>query len=111
LEPPRQARLPTPLLARAASRSGHTRHRRRDVDRREATHRDATRRQEMSTVTSSGAPVDTDAEGFFVDPEQWNEAMGPQIAAANGVGALTDRHCHVINFMRKTYLERGSGPS
>ena len=65
----------------------------------------------MSTVTYAGAPVETDAEGFFVDPEQWNEAMGPQIAAANGVGALTDRHWQVINFMRKTYLESGSAPS
>jgi tRNA 2-thiouridine synthesizing protein E len=65
----------------------------------------------MSTVTYAGAPVETDAEGFFVDPEQWNERMGPQIAAANGVGALTDRHWQVINFMRKTYLESGSAPS
>ena len=65
----------------------------------------------MRTVTYSGAPVETDAEGFFVDPEQWNEAMGPQIAAANGVGALTDRHWQVIKFMRNSYLESGAAPS
>jgi dissimilatory sulfite reductase related protein len=65
----------------------------------------------MSTVTYAGAPVETDAEGFFVDPEQWNEEMGPAIAAANGIGALTDRHWQVISFMRTTYLESGSAPS
>ena len=65
----------------------------------------------MSTVTYAGAPVETDAEGFFVDPEQWNEEMAPQIAATNGVGALTDRHWQVINFMRKSYLESGAAPS
>jgi len=65
----------------------------------------------MSTVTYAGAPVETDAEGFFVDPEQWSEAMGPQIAAANGVGALTDRHWQVIKFMRNSYLESGAAPS
>jgi len=65
----------------------------------------------MSTATYAGAAVETDAEGFFADPEQWNEEMAPQIAAANGIGALTDRHWQVINFMRKSYLESGAAPS
>jgi dissimilatory sulfite reductase related protein len=65
----------------------------------------------MSTVTYAGMPVEVDAEGFFRQPEQWNEQMGPQIAAASGIGALTDRHWQVINYMRNTYLETGTAPS
>jgi tRNA 2-thiouridine synthesizing protein E len=65
----------------------------------------------MSTVTYAGMPVELDAEGFFRQPEQWNEQMGPQIAAASGIGALTDRHWQVINYMRNTYLETGTAPS
>ena len=65
----------------------------------------------MSTVTYAGAPVETDAEGFFADPTQWTAEMAPQIASANGITELTDRHWRVINFMRNTYLESGSAPS
>jgi TusE/DsrC/DsvC family sulfur relay protein len=65
----------------------------------------------MSTVTYAGLPVELDAEGFFRQPEQWNEQMGPQIAAASGIGVLTDRHWQVINYMRNTYLETGTAPS
>jgi TusE/DsrC/DsvC family sulfur relay protein len=65
----------------------------------------------MSTATYAGACVDTDAEDFFVDPRQWTAEMAPQIAAANGISELTDRHWQVINFMRNMYLESGSAPS
>jgi dissimilatory sulfite reductase related protein len=65
----------------------------------------------MSTVTYAGLPVELDAEGFFQRPEQWNEQMGAQIAAAGGIGVLTDRHWQVINYMRNTYLETGTAPS
>lgn len=65
----------------------------------------------MSTVTYAGMPVEVDAEGFFQQPEQWNEQMGPQIAAASGIGVLTDRHWQVVNYMRNTYLDTGTAPS
>jgi len=65
----------------------------------------------MTTTTPLDAPVERDAEGFLVHPEQWTEAMAPQIARENGISELTDRHWQVINFMRRTYLETGSAPS
>ncbi|MGZ4397569.1 MAG: TusE/DsrC/DsvC family sulfur relay protein [Gaiellaceae bacterium] len=65
----------------------------------------------MSTQTLAGAPVALDAEGFFLDPAQWTRGMGEEIARANGIAQLTERHWQVIDFMRKTYLETGSGPS
>jgi tRNA 2-thiouridine synthesizing protein E len=65
----------------------------------------------MTTVTLAGAPVQVDAEGFLVDPEQWTREIGEEIARANGIEKLTDRHWQVVEFMRKTYLETGSAPS
>ncbi len=65
----------------------------------------------MTAATYAGSTVEVDAEGFLVDPHQWNEQMAQEIARANGVEQLTDRHWQVINFMRNTYLETGSAPS
>ena len=63
----------------------------------------------MTPLTLEGAPVDLDAEGFFAKPEQWTEEMADEIARANGIEPLTDRHWLVINFMRAAYLKTGSG--
>jgi TusE/DsrC/DsvC family sulfur relay protein len=65
----------------------------------------------MTTVTLAGSPVQVDAEGFLVDPEQWTREIGGEIARENGIDHLTDRHWQVVEFMRKTYLETGSAPS
>jgi tRNA 2-thiouridine synthesizing protein E len=53
--------------------------------------------------------VRRDAEGFFLDPEQWTEEMAIYIARENGVPALTDLHWRAINLTREAYHERGSG--
>jgi len=65
----------------------------------------------MSTVTLAGSPVEVDAEGFLVHPEQWTEPMAQEIADAAGLGQLGERHWLVVEFMRKTYLDTGSAPS
>jgi dissimilatory sulfite reductase related protein len=65
----------------------------------------------MTPPTLKGVPVARDAEGFFVDPEQWTEEMADEIARENGIDGLTDRHWQVIRFMRDTYLETGTAPS
>lgn len=65
----------------------------------------------MTTATIAGATVEVDAEGFMVDPAQWNEQIARQIAADNGIEQLSDRHWQVIRFMRHTYLQTGSAPS
>jgi TusE/DsrC/DsvC family sulfur relay protein len=63
----------------------------------------------MTTLT--GASVDLDAEGFFLEPEQWTPEMAPEIARAAGIDTLTDRHWLVIDYMRETYLRTGSAPT
>ena len=65
----------------------------------------------MTPSTLTGTPVERDAEGFFVDPEQWTEEMAGEIARQNGIDELTDRHWIVIRFMRNAYLEKGAAPS
>ena len=65
----------------------------------------------MSTTTYAGTAVEVDPEGFLADPAQWSPAMAADIAAANGIPELTDRHWQVVDFMRKTYLDTGSAPS
>ena len=65
----------------------------------------------MSTVTYAGNPVQVDAEGFLEDTSQWNEEVAAEIAAANGLGELSERHWMVVNYMRDAYLEDGSAPS
>jgi tRNA 2-thiouridine synthesizing protein E len=65
----------------------------------------------MATATYAGAEVEVDGEGFFVHPEQWTEAMAPEIAAAEGIGPLTEDHLRVIKFMRGEYEAKGQGPT
>jgi TusE/DsrC/DsvC family sulfur relay protein len=65
----------------------------------------------MTATTAIDAAVERDAEGFFVNPEQWTETMADEIARESGITELTERHWQVINFMRTTYLQTGSAPS
>ena len=65
----------------------------------------------MPTKAVAGPAVDTNDEGFFTNPDQWTEAMAPELAAAEGIDPLTDQHWTVIRFMRKEYAEKGTGPT
>ena len=65
----------------------------------------------MTMTLIADAPVDIDAEGFLVDPEQWNETIAEAIARANGIPELSDRHWLVVRFMRERYLATGAAPS
>jgi dissimilatory sulfite reductase related protein len=65
----------------------------------------------MSSVTLAGMTVEVDPEGFLLDASQWNEQMAAEIARANGIAQLTERHWQVVNFMRQTYMDTGSAPS
>ena len=65
----------------------------------------------MPTTTVAGTAVDTNDEGFFTNPDQWTEAMAPELAAAEGIDSLTDQHWTVIRFMRSEFAEKGTGPT
>jgi tRNA 2-thiouridine synthesizing protein E len=65
----------------------------------------------MSTTTIAGTAVELNAEGFFVDPNQWTRDIAVEMATEDGISTLTDRHWQVIDFMRKEYFEKGTGPT
>ncbi|HSC91951.1 MAG TPA: TusE/DsrC/DsvC family sulfur relay protein [Gaiellaceae bacterium] len=54
---------------------------------------------------------ETDAEGFLANPQDWTEEIAEEIAVANGVPELTDRHWQVVRFMRERYLATGTAPT
>jgi TusE/DsrC/DsvC family sulfur relay protein len=65
----------------------------------------------MTVATLPLEGVELNQEGFFIHPEEWSEEMVPALAAREGITQLTARHWQVIRFMRKEYLEKGTGPS
>ena len=65
----------------------------------------------MTTLTAAPETVELNAEGFFVHPEQWTEAMVPELARREGIDPVTERHWLVIRFMREQYTKTGEGPT
>jgi tRNA 2-thiouridine synthesizing protein E len=65
----------------------------------------------MSTATYAGVAVELNDEGFFVDPNQWTRDIAVELAKADGIDQLTDQHWTVLEFMRKEYFEKGTGPT
>ena len=65
----------------------------------------------MSTTTIATLSVELNAEGFFVHPEQWTEAMASELARRDGIDELTESHWNVIRFMRTEYFAKGTGPT
>ena len=65
----------------------------------------------MSTAVIAGVGVDLNEEGFFTDPQQWTRDMAVEMARADGIAELTPAHWTVIDFMRKEYFEKGTGPT
>lgn len=53
-----------------------------------------------------GKTIETDANGYLVNPEEWSEQVAEQIAAAEGI-ALTQRHWDLIGYLRDEYLSSG----
>jgi dissimilatory sulfite reductase related protein len=65
----------------------------------------------VTVIATPNLMPDTDAEGFLLDAQAWNEQVAVSLAEASGIGVLTDRHWQVVRFMRETYLRTGTAPS
>jgi tRNA 2-thiouridine synthesizing protein E len=50
--------------------------------------------------TIAGMEVDVNEEGYLTDMSQWNEAIAAAMAAEEGVGALTEAHMRVVQYLR-----------
>jgi tRNA 2-thiouridine synthesizing protein E len=45
--------------------------------------------------------------GYLVNIEEWNEAVAKEIAEAEGIPELTQRHWDLINYLREEFLDNG----
>jgi len=63
----------------------------------------------MPNIDVNGTPIEVNAEGFLVNPNDWNEAVAQQLAASASIG-LTPRHWDVIHFCRKDFEDTGKSP-
>lgn len=59
--------------------------------------------------TVAGNEIETDADGYLLEPNFSEEIVGI-IAAAEAI-ELTPKHWEVINFMREEYREHGHTPN
>ena len=59
-----------------------------------------------------GKTIDSNADGYLVNIEDWSEKVAAAIAAADGISELTPRHWDVINYLREEYLKNnGNQPN
>jgi dissimilatory sulfite reductase related protein len=53
-------------------------------------------------IEIDGNVIETDEEGYLVDPMDWNEAVARILASQESI-ELTDEHWQVLHFMREHY--------
>lgn len=49
---------------------------------------------------------ETNENGYMLNPEQWTEDIGKEIADSEGLD-LTDKHWDLINYLRDEYVNNG----
>ncbi len=64
----------------------------------------------MSVKEINGRTVEVDAEGFMVNPDDWNKDIAVALAKEIGI-ELTDRHWKVIEFCRSDFQAQGTPPT
>ena len=65
----------------------------------------------MTVDSIAGVDIESNDEGFLVDPHQWNDEVAVELARREGIDPLTDCHWQVIRFMRSEYESKGTGPT
>lgn len=53
-----------------------------------------------------GTTIETDANGFLVNHEDWSEDLAKHIAELEGI-ELSDKHWDLINYLRDEYVNNG----
>jgi TusE/DsrC/DsvC family sulfur relay protein len=60
-------------------------------------------------ITVDGTNIETDEEGYLLDPAAWNRTVAEKLAEDEGL-ALDSERWYVVNFVRRYYEERSSVP-
>lgn len=58
----------------------------------------------------NGMQIETDAQGYLLDHNQWEEGMIDLLAEQEGI-TLTAEHLEVVHFVRDFYLEFNTSPA
>jgi TusE/DsrC/DsvC family sulfur relay protein len=59
----------------------------------------------MGVSPTSESNIVSDEDGFMQEPDKWNRDIAKILAERQGVGALSEVHWMVINYLRDYYLE------
>lgn len=65
----------------------------------------------MAQREIAGKTVQVNDEGYMTDSSEWNKEIAAVIAVEEGIGALSDRHWKVIDFLQQDYADKGTMPS
>ena len=58
-----------------------------------------------------GKTIETDANGYLVDVNDWNEDVGKLIATEEGID-MTDKHWDLVNYLRDEFINNsGNQPN
>ncbi|MBF0251186.1 MAG: TusE/DsrC/DsvC family sulfur relay protein [Alphaproteobacteria bacterium] len=54
------------------------------------------------------ADLDKTEKGYLVNMDDWNEAVAQEIADAENLGQLTDKHWDLIKYLRDEYINNNA---
>ncbi len=54
------------------------------------------------------ADIETTENGHLVNIEDWSEELAREIAAADGIAEISDRHWDLINYLRDEYINNSA---
>lgn len=57
-----------------------------------------------------GRSIETDAQGYLKNSDDWNESMAVLLAQQEGI-ELTEEHWVVVRFVREFYMEFNTSPA
>lgn len=64
----------------------------------------------MTVREIAGKQIEFDAEGFMINPEDWDKEIAAVLASDLGI-TLSDRHWTIIEFCREDYTNVGEAPT
>lgn len=53
------------------------------------------------------ASLEQDAKGYLVNAEDWNEEIAKEIAVAENIKEMTQRHWDIVHYLREEYFDNG----
>lgn len=60
----------------------------------------------------NGKSIETTENGYLVNQEDWSEELAAAMAEADNIGALTEKHWDIINYLRDEYFNNaGNQPN